>query len=69
MTDSAVWWVENTNIDGFRHDASEAHPPRCFGEYTQKVRQAATACFKSARHTAHGVDSQLPLKWHVGCSV
>ena len=29
MTDSAAWWIEHTDIDGFRHDATK-HIPEVF---------------------------------------
>ena len=38
MTDSAAWWVENTNIDGFRHDATKHIPEVFWRTLTQKVR-------------------------------
>ena len=38
MTDSAVWWVENTNIDGFRHDATKHIPEVFWRTLTHKVR-------------------------------
>ena len=40
MTDSAVWWIENTDIDGFRHDATKHIPEVFWRTLTQKVRAA-----------------------------
>ena len=42
MTDSALWWIQNTNIDGFRHDATKHIPEVFWRRLTTKVR-AATA--------------------------
>jgi len=39
MTDNAVWWLKETGIDGFRHDAVK-HVPNSFWEVlTRKIRQ------------------------------
>lgn len=38
MTDSAVWWVENSGIDGFRHDATKHIPEVFWRTLTEKVR-------------------------------
>lgn len=38
MTDSAVWWIKNTDIDGFRHDATKHIPEVFWRTLTQKVR-------------------------------
>lgn len=40
MTDSAVWWIENTDIDGFRHDATKHIPEVFWRELTRKVRDS-----------------------------
>lgn len=39
MTDSAVWWIENTHIDGFRHDATKHIPEVFWRTLTLKVRK------------------------------
>ena len=38
MTDSAVWWVKNSAIDGFRHDATKHIPEVFWRTLTEKVR-------------------------------
>lgn len=38
MTDSAAWWIANTDIDGFRHDATKHIPEVFWRTLTQKVR-------------------------------
>lgn len=38
MTDSALWWVKNTQIDGFRHDATKHIPEVFWRRLTEKVR-------------------------------
>lgn len=40
MTDSAVWWIQNTEIDGFRHDATKHIPEIFWRTLTKKVRSA-----------------------------
>lgn len=40
MTDSAVWWIEHTDIDGFRHDATKHIPEAFWRSLTRKVREA-----------------------------
>ncbi|NIR47178.1 hypothetical protein GWO43_01645 [candidate division KSB1 bacterium] len=37
MTDNAIWWVNQTGIDGFRHDAVKHIPNRFWRVLTQKV--------------------------------
>jgi cyclomaltodextrinase / maltogenic alpha-amylase / neopullulanase len=38
MTDNAVWWLQETNIDGFRHDAVKHVPNSFWRRLTQKVK-------------------------------
>lgn len=38
MTDSAVWWVTNTEIDGFRHDATKHIPEVFWRTLTRKIK-------------------------------
>ncbi len=38
MTDSALWWVKNTQIDGFRHDATKHIPEVFWRRLTEKIR-------------------------------
>jgi cyclomaltodextrinase len=38
MTDSAVWWIANTEIDGFRHDATKHIPEDFWRVLTSKIR-------------------------------
>lgn len=40
MTDSALWWVEHTDIDGFRHDATKHIPEAFWRALTAKVKQS-----------------------------
>lgn len=40
MTDSALWWVEHTEIDGFRHDATKHIPEAFWRTLTAKVKAA-----------------------------
>lgn len=42
MTDSAVWWIENTGIDGFRHDATKHIPLPFWRTLTRKIRSQIT---------------------------
>ena len=38
MTDSAAWWVENSGIDGFRHDATKHISLKFWRRLTEKVK-------------------------------
>jgi cyclomaltodextrinase / maltogenic alpha-amylase / neopullulanase len=38
MTDNAVWWLKNTGIDGFRHDAVKHTPNEFWRRLTQKIK-------------------------------
>ena len=38
MTDSAAWWVANSGIDGFRHDATKHIPLVFWRRLTEKVK-------------------------------
>ncbi len=38
MTDNAVWWLEQTGIDGFRHDAVKHIPNRFWRLLTRKIK-------------------------------
>ena len=38
MTDNAVWWIETSGADGFRHDAVKHIPNRFWRTLTQKLR-------------------------------
>ena len=38
VTDDAIWWIENTNIDGFRHDATKHVPHQFWNELTKKIK-------------------------------
>lgn len=39
MTDNAVWWVRETGIDGFRHDAVKHIPNRFWRVLTRKLKR------------------------------
>ncbi len=39
MTDSAMWWLQNSNIDGFRHDATKHIPEIFWRELTAKMKK------------------------------
>ena len=39
MTDSALYWIENSDIDGFRHDATKHIPEIFWRTLTQKTRK------------------------------
>ncbi len=39
MTENAIWWLENTNADGFRHDAVKHVPNEFWRELTKKIKQ------------------------------
>lgn len=41
MTDSALWWINETNIDGFRHDATKHIPLVFWRRLTQKIKGAS----------------------------
>jgi cyclomaltodextrinase / maltogenic alpha-amylase / neopullulanase len=38
MTDNAVWWLQETNIDGFRHDAVKHVPNSFWRRLTEKIK-------------------------------
>ena len=38
MTDNAVWWIETSGADGFRHDAVKHIPNRFWRTLTRKLR-------------------------------
>jgi len=38
MTDSAMWWVENSGVDGFRHDATKHIPEVFWRTLTKKMK-------------------------------
>jgi glycosidase len=38
LTDNAVWWLTETNADGFRHDAVK-HVRMSFGDFLQKNKR------------------------------
>lgn len=38
MTDSAMWWVENSTVDGFRHDATKHIPEIFWRTLTKKMK-------------------------------
>jgi cyclomaltodextrinase len=38
MTDSAMWWVENSAVDGFRHDATKHIPEVFWRTLTMKMK-------------------------------
>ncbi len=38
MTDSAMYWLENFDLDGFRHDACKHIPTSYWREFTQKMK-------------------------------
>jgi cyclomaltodextrinase len=40
MSDSAMWWVENSGIDGFRHDATKHIPEVFWRTLTSKMKRA-----------------------------
>ena len=42
MTDSAMWWVHQTDIDGFRHDATKHIPERFWRELTAKMKRTGS---------------------------
>jgi cyclomaltodextrinase len=39
LTDSAVWWIKEYNLDGFRHDATKHVPEIFWRTLTQKLRK------------------------------
>ncbi|MDZ7344118.1 MAG: alpha-amylase family glycosyl hydrolase, partial [candidate division KSB1 bacterium] len=39
MTDNAIWWLEQTNADGFRHDAVKHIPNQFWRILTQKIKR------------------------------
>ena len=43
MTDNAVWWLETSGADGFRHDAVKHIPNRFWRTLTRKVRERIDA--------------------------
>jgi glycosidase len=38
MTDSAVWWIQHSEIDGFRHDATKHIPEAFWRSLTAKIK-------------------------------
>lgn len=43
MTDSALFWLKNYNVDGFRHDATKHIPEPFWRRLTQKIKQQLPA--------------------------
>lgn len=41
MSDSATWWVLNSEIDGFRHDATKHIPETFWRMLTQKIKRSS----------------------------
>ncbi len=39
MTDNAIWWLEKTGADGFRHDAVKHVPNRFWRRLTEKLKE------------------------------
>jgi glycosidase len=39
MTDNAVWWLKEADLDGFRHDAVKHIPNRFWRELTRKIKK------------------------------
>lgn len=39
MTDNAVWWLKEADLDGFRHDAVKHIPNEFWRELTRKIKQ------------------------------
>lgn len=39
MTDNAVWWLQQADLDGFRHDAVKHVPNRFWRVLTQKIKR------------------------------
>jgi cyclomaltodextrinase / maltogenic alpha-amylase / neopullulanase len=39
MTDNAVWWLKETGVDGFRHDAVKHIPNRFWRRLTEKIKK------------------------------
>ncbi|HZW40130.1 MAG TPA: alpha-amylase family glycosyl hydrolase [Ignavibacteriaceae bacterium] len=39
MTDNALWWLKETNVDGFRHDAVKHVPNLFWRRLTEKIRE------------------------------
>ncbi|MFQ5650831.1 MAG: alpha-amylase family glycosyl hydrolase [bacterium] len=39
MSDNAVWWLEQTNVDGFRHDAVKHLPNNFWRTLTRKIKR------------------------------
>jgi cyclomaltodextrinase / maltogenic alpha-amylase / neopullulanase len=39
LSDSAVWWIKEYNLDGFRHDATKHVPEIFWRTLTKKIRQ------------------------------
>lgn len=46
LTDSALWWVTETNIDGFRHDATKHIPLAFWRTMTSKIRGTGKELFQ-----------------------
>ncbi len=43
MTDNAIWWLEETGADGFRHDAVKHVPNKFWRRLTRKLRERGFA--------------------------
>ncbi len=39
MTDNAIWWLQQADLDGFRHDAVKHVPNRFWRTLTRKIKQ------------------------------
>ena len=38
VTADAIWWIKNTNIDGFRHDATKHVPHEFWSKLTKRIK-------------------------------
>lgn len=67
MTDTAVWWLQQTDADGFRHDAVK-HVPNVFWEQcTSKLReQVAIPRHKRLYQVGETVSSRATINQFIG---
>ncbi|MCB2153826.1 hypothetical protein KQI84_02990 [bacterium] len=67
MTNTAVWWLEETNADGFRHDAVK-HVPNVFWETTTRKlnEQIAEPAKKRIYQVGETVSSRSTINHFIG---
>ncbi len=66
MTDSALWWVNETDIDGFRHDATKHIPLVFWRRLTQKIKGATSGSGRRIFQIGETYGSPLLISSYLG---